>query len=114
MTHTIGRARCLALIAMAVALAVSGTRSYGGGARNVDGIGNPMGWSTATAVVYNRDPGSLGTLINPLADNLLADAFSRWQSAPLTAITFTAGQDLLVDVNKSNWNTFWGNEQDSW
>src|SRR5262245_53080291 len=99
MTESIGRARRIALIAVAVGLTVSGTRSFGGGALNVNGAGVPMAWSTVSPVVYNPDKGGLGVLNNVQADALLADAFSRWHNAPFTAIAFTSGAELSVDVN---------------
>src|SRR5262245_43137440 len=115
MTDSIGRTHRIALIAVAVGLTVSGSRSFGGGALNVNGAGIPMAWSTASAVVYNPDKGGLGVLNNVQADALMADAFSRWHNAPFTAISFSAGAELSVDVNAvgipatnpAHWANFW-------
>src|SRR4029453_17017331 len=120
MTDSIQRARGIALIAVAVVLTVSGTRSFGGGALNVNGAGDPMVWSTASPVVYHPDQGSLGMLSNLVADNLLADAFSRWHGAPFTAISFSAGAEFSVDVNAvgipftnpAHWANFWRKDGD--
>src|SRR5215471_12054227 len=106
--------------AAALLLATSGGRSFGGGALNVNGSGSPMRWSTASAVVYNPDQGSLGTLTNGQANSLLADAFSRWQGAPYTAIIFSAGPALPYDVNAvgipasnpAHWAHFWRKDGD--
>jgi Tol biopolymer transport system component len=113
-------ARAIVLAAIAVLLVIAGSRSFGGGALNVDGAGAPMAWGTASAVVYNPDKGGLGTLNNAQADALLADAFSRWQSAPFTAITFSAGSELPFDVNAAgipasnpaHWANFWRKDGD--
>src|SRR5262245_12272374 len=120
MKDSIRRARSIALLAVAVVVRVSGTRSFGGGALNVNGAGNPMAWSTASPVLYNTDKGGLGVLSNIQADALMADAFSRWHNAPFTAISFSAGAELSVDVNAvgipatnpAHWANFWRKDGD--
>src|SRR5262252_6338603 len=114
------RYRAAALVAIALFLAMAGGRSFGGGALNVNGSGAPMRWNTASAVVYNPDQGSLGTFPNNQANIMLAEAFSRWQGAPYTAITFFAGPALPYDVNASgipasnpaHWANFWRKDGD--
>ncbi len=116
-----GRALRIPLIAGALA-ATYALPTLGGGALNVDGAGTPMKWSTAAPVVYNRDKGSLGSLGNPLASSLLADAFGRWQSVALSDIAFTQGISLPQDVNATgipfdnpaHWAHFWRKPGDGW
>jgi len=74
--HNAGQPGKAALI-VAVLAAMGSLPVLGGGALNVDGAGTPMKWSTAAPIVYNQDPGGLGSLTNPQADALLADAFGR-------------------------------------
>ena len=68
-----------------------------GGPRAVNGLGQPMKWSTAAPIVYNPDPGPLGTLSNAQARALVASAFAVWASVGV--VGFTEGPALPVDVN---------------
>src|SRR5262249_27397078 len=94
--------------------------AFGGGALQVNGAGYPMVWSTATAVIYNRDQGSLGLLPNSKAASQLSKAFTQWQTAPYTAITFSPGPDLPYNVNATglpattpaHWANFWRKDGD--
>ncbi len=112
--HNAGQPGKAALI-VAVLAAMGSLPVLGGGALNVDGAGTPMKWSTAAPIVYNQDPGGLGSLTNPQADALLADAFGRWQSVVLSDIAFAPGADLPQDVNATgipftnaaHWANFW-------
>ncbi len=89
--------------------------AYGGGPRVIDGTGTPMKWNNSSPVVYNPDQGNLGYLVNSAADELVADAFTRWQNVPLASISFTAGPELPYDVNAAgipasnpaHWAHFW-------
>ena len=73
--------------------------SFAGGPRAVNGLGQPMKWSTVAPIVYNPDPGPLGTLSNSEARALLASAFAEWASVGV--VSFTAGAALPADVNGS-------------
>ena len=68
------RAACAAALALAVAPALAG------GARSVNGLGQPMAWPAGAPVVYNPDQGSLGVLSNADARTLVAQAFAEWES----------------------------------
>ncbi|MFQ5843851.1 MAG: thrombospondin type 3 repeat-containing protein, partial [Planctomycetota bacterium] len=110
------RLAAAALLLAPVALVSLGTLpSYGGGARAVDGLGDPMGWDTSAPVVYHADQGPLGMLSNAQADSLLAAAFQTWEDVALADIQFAAGSELPVDVdasgtpatNPAHWANFW-------
>ena len=68
------RAAIVAVLALAVAPALAG------GARSVNGLGQPMAWPLGAPVVYNPDQGPLGVLPNVDARTLVAQAFAEWES----------------------------------
>jgi hypothetical protein len=94
---TAARGRRLAAIATLVA-AASSLPVAAGGPRAVNGLGQPMAWSTDSPVTYHPDPGPLGLLSNAAARALLAEAFAEWEAGP-AIISFTEGPPLALDVD---------------
>jgi len=68
-----------------------------GGPRAVDGLGQPLVWSTAAPIAYHPDAGPLGTLTNSEARAILASAFAEWASVGV--VSFTEGAALPGDVS---------------
>ena len=68
-----------------------------GGPRAVNGLGEPMKWSTISSVTYHPDQGPLGQLDNAEARALLAQAFDVW--ADVGVVTFSEGALLPHDVD---------------
>ena len=66
--------------ALAAALVLAVVPAFAGGARSVNGLGQPMAWPAGAPVVYNPDEGPLGVLSNVDARTLVAQAFLEWES----------------------------------
>ena len=96
----------LAALALAPALA--------GGARSVNGLGQPMVWP-AGLVTYNPELGSLGQLDNTQARALIAAAFFEWDSIGGFPLGFGEGPPIFQDIdgvdvpgtNPAHWLNFW-------
>ena len=90
------------LIALA---AVAGITAYAAGPLYVGGPGMaegvPFVW-TINPLTYWTDQGSLGTLNNTAANDLVAQAFQAWQDVPTASISFSRGGPLGADVTASN------------
>jgi hypothetical protein len=57
--------------------------AHAGGARSVNGLGEPMVWPIPGPIVYNPDDGGLGVLLPAEARALLYEAFTVWESEGL-------------------------------
>lgn len=97
------RAAAIALVAL-VALA---GRVHAAGPLIVNGAGTPLAWS-AGVVTWNPDRGTLGTLSNAGAVDLVAGNFATWQAVPTAALAIDNGGSLPVDVTAANVGTFIG------
>src|SRR5262245_57204758 len=114
-TSTTTSRKALRLPLFILLLLVANHPGRANGPRSVDGTGVAMRWDNTSPIVYNRDPGSLGSLSNDQADGLVADAFSRWQGLAQVQLSFSAGADLPFDVNAvglpldnlAHWGHFW-------
>ncbi|MGH9868011.1 MAG: FG-GAP-like repeat-containing protein [Candidatus Polarisedimenticolia bacterium] len=84
------------LLALLMGAVISPVRA--GGPRAVNGLGEPMLWSTASPIVYHPDSGPLGLLSNAQARALLTQAFIPWDTIP-GSLSFTEGAPLGLDVN---------------
>ena len=87
------RASAIALVAL-VALA---GRVHAAGPLIVNGAGTPLAWS-AGVVTWNPDRGTLGTLSNAGAVDLVAGNFATWQAVPTAALAIYNGGSLPVRV----------------
>ncbi|MCP3978644.1 MAG: hypothetical protein GY716_04825 [bacterium] len=103
------------LCAMLLA-AIAGGTATAGGARLVDGQGNPLVWSTAGSISYHVEAGSLGSLSNAQARTLLRDAFTIWENVEFGLITFTEDTlELDFDIHAGetapphdgHWTQYW-------
>ena len=83
---------------------------FAGGPLRVAGVsgfqtglaGTPITWADGQ-VVYYTDQGGLSPILPSAdADQLVADAFSRWTSVPTAALTASRGGGLDEDVSGSN------------
>jgi uncharacterized protein YuzB (UPF0349 family) len=90
----------LALAVLAVIAARAGGPLYVGGPGMAEGV--PFVWATINPVTYWTDQGSLGTLNNTAANNLVADAFQAWQDVPTATISFSRQGQLSADVTALN------------
>jgi hypothetical protein len=87
-----------------VELARAGGPHYVAGASYFDPAvkGTPLTWAQGS-VTYYTDQGDLSILLpQASADAFVADAFSRWTSIPMAAVSATRGGQLAEDVSGSN------------
>lgn len=65
--------------------------------------GAPFHWNSANfPLTYWTDQGTLGSLSNTQADQLVATAFNTWHSVPTAAISFQWAAHLSQNVTSSN------------
>jgi hypothetical protein len=85
--------------------AVVGITAYAAGPLYVGGPdaapGVPYIWAI-NPLTYWTDQGSLGTLNNTAANNLVADAFKAWQDIPTASLSFQNAGNLGADVTAGN------------
>jgi hypothetical protein len=92
---------------MLALIALLATNAGAAGPLIVNGAGTPLVWSGG-AVPWNPDRGTLGTLSNAAAVNLVADNFAKWQAVPTAALAITDAGALPVDVTTANVNSYIG------
>lgn len=92
----------LALAAVVGITAYAAGPLYVGGPGAVPGV--PYVW-TINPLTYWTDQGSLGTLDNNAANNLVQQAFQAWQDIPTASISFQNAGSLGADVTKDNVET---------
>ncbi|HEY1262872.1 MAG TPA: hypothetical protein VGF06_05060 [Terriglobales bacterium] len=101
---------CAALARGAAVLGILASAAHAGGPSYVAGAsffdpatkGSPLTWVEG-AVSYYTDRGDLSpALPGPAADAFVADAFSRWTSLPMAAISATRVGQLDEDVSGAN------------
>ncbi len=101
----------LSCVALSVVLSVIALQpALAGGPRYVAGVsyfdpstkGTPLTWSQGI-INYYTDQGDLSPLLpGANADSFVADAFSRWTSVPIAALSSTLAGHLAEDVNGTN------------
>jgi hypothetical protein len=89
----------LALAAVAAITAYAAAPLYVGGPDAAPGV--PYTWKI-NPLTYWTDQGSLGTLNNTAANNLVAAAFQAWQGISTTSISFQNAGSLGADVTANN------------
>ena len=67
---------------------------------------------TAFPLTYRLDPGPLGIYPNASAAQLVDNAFRAWENIATATPAFTRGADLPMEVNASNYTTYWGKFDD--
>ena len=85
----------LALAVLAVIAARAGGPLYVGGPGMAEGV--PFVWAI-NPLTYWTDLGTLGSMDNTAANNLVADAFKAWQSVPTSTLTFSPAAQLSTDI----------------
>lgn len=97
------KVRATAFICSLVLLAVRPVMA--GGPLYVGSDGVPRTWANGQ-ITYYTDQGDISSLLpSAQADQFVADAWSRWTSVPLAALTVTRGGQLDEDVTGANFAT---------
>ena len=80
-----------------------------GGQLSVNGAGAPLVWDLSGGPVpFNPDLGTLGTLDNAGAVDLITSAFALWEAVPSSNLAFANTGSLPVDVTAANISTYLG------
>jgi hypothetical protein len=93
------------LLTVVFVLLLAVTESFAGGPLYVGNDGVPQTWANGQ-ISYYTDQGDLSSLLpSAQADQFVVDAWSRWTSVPLAALSATRAGQLDEDVTGSNFAT---------
>jgi len=95
----------LGLFAVAVTFLVV-TPASAGGPLAVCSSGQPFLWDASGDIVFNPDQGDLGPLTHAQAVMAVQISFDVWGAVPTSTVSYSAGEELPVDVDITNFGPY--------